>query len=103
MEAKIIIERLSNRRLCRDCGRDYNLGSSPPSEENRCDRCGGLLYQREDDKAETISNRLKVYSTETAPVKAYYEGMGLLHEIDGNRSVEEISRDITSYLNCTGG
>ena len=103
VEAERIIERLSNRRLCRVCSRDYNLLSNPPLVENRCDQCGGVLYQREDDKAETIAKRLKVYEAEAAPLKAYYSGVGLLQKIDGNGKAEEVFQDIASYFNCTGG
>ena len=103
VKAEMIIDRLSNRRLCRDCGRDYNLHSSPPLKENRCDQCGGVLYQREDDKAETIATRLMVYEAETTPLKAYYAGLDLLQSIDGNGGIEEVFQRIASHLNCIGG
>ena len=103
VESERIIERLCNRRLCRVCGRDYNLLSNPPSKKNQCDQCGGVLYQREDDKTGTIAKRLKVYEAETAPLEAYYSKMGLLQKIDGNGSTQKVFQDITSHLNCMGG
>ncbi|UCE18164.1 MAG: adenylate kinase [Gemmatimonadota bacterium] len=102
VESERIVERLSNRRLCRNCNRDYNLLSNPPEKESRCTWCGGVLYQREDDRAETITNRMQVYEAETAPLKAFYAGVGLLQEIDGNGDVEKVFRDIASHLNCIG-
>ena len=102
VEAKNIIERLSNRRLCRVCGLDYNLRSNPPLKKDRCDRCGGVLYQREDDTVETIANRLHVYEMETAPLKDYYANAGVLQRINGNGQVESVFQEIASHLNCVG-
>lgn len=103
LEAERVIERLSNRWLCRDCGRDHNLLSTPPRLAGRCDRCKGELYQREDDRAETIAHRMKVYEAQTAPLKAYYARAGLLQKVDGSRRVEEVFGQIASHLNCAGG
>lgn len=69
----IIIERLSNRRICRNCGAIYNLRFIKPKIEGICDKCGGQLYQREDDKPEVIKERLKIYEKQTQPLIEYYK------------------------------
>jgi len=69
----IIIERLSNRRICRNCGEVYNLRYLKPKVEGVCDKCGGQLYQREDDKPEVVKERLKVYERQTQPLIEYYK------------------------------
>ena len=86
----VIILRLEGRRSCKTCGALYHLVSQPPRRIGVCDRCGGELYQREDDRVETIRARLRVYEAQTAPLVDYYRKKGLLKEIDGVGSVEEI-------------
>ncbi len=81
-----IIKRLSNRRVCKKCGTNYNLLFNPPQKDNICDICGGELYQRDDDKEETIKNRLKVFAEQTLPLKKYYKEKSLLTVIDANWS-----------------
>ena len=81
-----IIQRLSNRRVCKKCGTNYNLLFNPPKKDNICDLCGGELYQREDDKEETIKNRLEVFTNQTVPLKKYYEEKKLLKIIDAHLS-----------------
>ncbi len=81
-----IVKRLSNRRVCKECSTNYNLSFNPPEKENTCDLCGGELYQREDDKEETIKNRLKVFAKQTIPLKKYYKEKKLLKVIDANLS-----------------
>lgn len=73
-----IIRRLSYRRICRNCGAIYNLITMPPKKEGICDRCGGELYQREDDREEVVRERLRVYRRQTAPLVAYYRRRGIL-------------------------
>jgi adenylate kinase len=102
VEAAKVIERLSNRWLCRGCGCDYNLITNKPRTAGRCDGCKGELYQREDDKAGTIANRLQVYDAQTAPLKEYYTGARLLVPVDGNGGTKEVFREIASHLNCAG-
>ncbi len=80
-----IIQRLSSRRVCKKCSINYNL-SFNPKKDNTCDLCGGELYQREDDKKETIKNRLKVFDKQTVPLKKYYKEKKLLKVIDANLS-----------------
>ena len=79
-----VIERLINRRVCKKCNTNYNLLFIPPQKDNICDICGGELYQREDDKEETIKNRLKVFTKQTLPLKKYYQEKNLLTIIDAN-------------------
>lgn len=93
-----IIKRLVSRRLCEKCGTDYNLITNPPSADMICDRCGGNIIQRKDDHEETISNRLKVYLEQTAPLKDYYHQKGHFHSIDGLRSIEEVRNDIFKIM-----
>ena len=81
-----IIQRLSNRRVCKKCSNNYNLSFNSPNKDNICDLCGGELYQREDDKEETIKNRLKVFAEQTTPLKKYYEEKKMLKVIDANLS-----------------
>jgi len=81
-----IIQRLSNRRVCKKCSTNYNLLFNPPKKDNICDLCGGELYQREDDKEDTIKNRLKVFTKQTVPLKKYYKEKKLLKVIDANLS-----------------
>jgi adenylate kinase len=94
----VIVERLAGRRTCRSCGALAHVVFNPPKRDGVCDRCGGELYQRDDDREETISNRLKVYENQTAPLVNYYRGQGLLREIDGVGSVDEIRARISKAL-----
>ncbi len=93
-----IIRRLSGRRLCKVCGAAYHLVFNPPKEEGRCDRCGGELYQRDDDNEETIKARLEVYHSQTTPLVEYYEKKGLLRRVDGVDTIEGIFERITRIL-----
>lgn len=79
-----VIERLINRRVCKKCNTNYNLLFNNPQKDNICDICGGELYQRDDDKKETIKNRLKVFTEQTLPLKKYYQEKNLLTMIDAN-------------------
>jgi adenylate kinase len=94
----VIIERLAGRRTCRNCGALSHVVFTPPKKEGVCDRCGGALYQRDDDREETIANRLKVYEDQTAPLVDYYRRQGLLREIDGVGDVDEIRARIIQAL-----
>jgi adenylate kinase len=94
----VIIERLAGRRTCRNCGALSHVVFTPPKKEGVCDRCGGALYQRDDDREETIANRLKVYEDQTAPLADYYRRQGLLREIDGVGDVDEIRARIIQAL-----
>ena len=93
-----ILRRLGKRLTCKACGRTYNLNTDPLPDPATCPNCGGELYQREDDKPETIKKRLRVYSESTAPVKEYYKQSGALKTVDAFGSVEEVTRQILSLL-----
>jgi len=93
-----IIRRMSGRRICKGCGASYHIIFNPPNEENICDLCGKELYQRDDDREETVRNRLKVYKDQTEPLTNYYREMGVLSSIDGGRKIEEISQLIEEIL-----
>jgi adenylate kinase len=93
-----IVRRLSGRRVCRQCGTMYHVAFDPPAQADRCDRCGGELYQRDDDREETIRQRLEVYHEETAPLIAYYRGAGLLREIDATGDQADVFSRVMKAL-----
>lgn len=93
-----LIKRLTGRRTCMTCGEPYHVIFNPPKVDGRCDRCGGELYQRDDDKEETIRNRISTYHRQTAPLIAYYSEKGLLRSIDGSGSPKEIFERINKAL-----
>ncbi len=93
-----VVERLSLRRVCRKCGTIYHLKFNPPTEDNICDKCGGELYQRDDDKEATIKNRLNVYRKQTEPLVDYYRNKGILVEINGEEPVDNINEEIRRIL-----
>ena len=95
---EVLLGRLAGRRECRDCGTRYQGVSDSPTETNQCRQCGGELQPREDDREETITTRLNVYDTETAPLANYYRERGKLREIDAVGTVDEIHRRITETL-----
>ncbi len=94
----ILLKRITGRRSCADCKRVYNVHTSPPKEEGVCDVCGGELTQRADDNEETVSNRLRVYESETAPLVAFYEERGLLQVVDADAGIDEVCERIESVL-----
>jgi adenylate kinase len=94
----LLVERLTGRRTCKSCGMMYHIKYKPPKVEGKCDVCEGELYQRPDDNEETVRNRLKVYHEQTAPLIEYYKNRGILREIDGSKSIEEITQQIISIL-----
>ena len=93
-----LVERLSGRWICRSCQATYHERFTPPKVNGVCDACGGELYQRSDDTAETVNARLEVYERSTAPLLSYYRERALLHEIDGIGTPEVISQRITTTL-----
>lgn len=82
----VILDRLTTRRTCTDCGEIYNVKSNPPKEEGKCDKCGGPVVQRDDETEEAISNRLDVYNEKTAPLAGFYEGEGMLLTVEATSS-----------------
>ena len=88
--AEDIVKRLTSRRICKKCGNIYNLLSNPPKIDGKCDICGGELYQREDDKEETVRRRLQVYKEDTEPLIMYYKSKGVLKTIDGRKDIDDV-------------
>lgn len=86
-----VVRRLSGRRTCRGCGKIWHVEFDRPQVEGVCDRCGGELYQRDDDKSETIANRLRVYARDTAPLVGFYGNAGKLVGIDATGPVEDVT------------
>lgn len=86
-----VIRRLSGRRTCRNCGKIWHVEFDPPKQDGTCDRCGGELFQRGDDKAETIAERLRVYARDTAPLVDYYGAQNKLVGIDATGPVEDVT------------
>ena len=93
-----VIRRLSSRRVCRECGKIYNLLYNPPKVEGICDACGGELFQRDDDKREVIENRYDVYMDATAPLIDFYRDRGLLQDVDGSQPTDKVSEEILAFL-----
>ena len=94
-----IVKRMSGRRVCAKCGATYHIVNIPPKTEGVCDKCGGELTIRADDKEETVRDRLAVYHKETEPLKAFYQQRGLLCEVSGNApSVQETTEAILKLL-----
>jgi adenylate kinase len=93
-----LLARLSGRWLCRDCHASYHTVFSPPTVPGVCDRCGGPLYQREDDTPETAKRRLEVYDRETRPVLDYYRAAGILVDVPGDRSVGEVTEALREAI-----
>ncbi len=92
------MRRITGRRICRTCGAVYHVEFNPPQREGICDIDGGALYQRDDDRPETVLNRLYVYYKQTSPLIGYYFAKGLLAEIDGSQSIEEVNRTLQALL-----
>ena len=83
---EVILDRLTTRRTCTDCGAIYNVKSNPPKEEGKCDKCGGPVVQRDDETEEAISNRLDVYNEKTAPLVGFYKDEGMLLSVNATSS-----------------
>jgi adenylate kinase len=98
-----IVHRISNRLICSKDGRIFNRDMDGLSPGSPCPSCGGMLYQREDDKENTVRKRLRVYYTTTAPVMEYYKTNGAVLDIDGNSPIELVNRKIKSMLTGDGG
>lgn len=89
-----LLRRLTGRRVCRRCQTAFHLVSAPPTSPGVCDRCGGELYQREDDREATVLNRLNVYARQTAPLLDWYRGRGLLVSVAGEGPIADIRRGV---------
>lgn len=97
-----LLSRITGRRTCTKCGKGYHLTYDPPVAQNTCDACGGELYQRDDDKEETMRKRLTVYDQQTEPLIDYYAKQSLLREISGKGTIEDIQKQIVSILKEKG-
>lgn len=98
VDPEALVERLTGRRTCRDCGRGFHIKFDPPAVAGKCDACQGELVQRDDDKEETIRKRLEVYRAQTEPLVAYYGSAGLLHAIDGMQDIQVVKNKILVVL-----
>ena len=95
---QVLIQRLTGRWTCKQCGRIYHSMFNPPARPGMCDLDGAELYQRPDDRAETVTNRIKVYFEQTAPLIEYYRERGVLVEIDGNRAIELVNQALLGAI-----
>ncbi|WP_296113477.1 adenylate kinase [uncultured Anaerococcus sp.] len=95
---EILIERITGRRVCEDCGETYHIKFNKPEKEGLCDKCGGKLIQRNDDNEETVRNRISVYNKHTSPLIDYYEEAGKLVKIDGAKTPEEVFNEFNGKL-----
>lgn len=93
-----IMQRMTGRRVCVDCGATYHLVFNPPKVENVCDKCGHELIIRKDDHPDTVKDRLQVYHEQTEPLKGFYQELGVLYPIEGTKTVEEVTKDTLSAL-----
>ena len=93
-----IVRRMSGRRACVTCGATYHIVHVPPKTENICDKCGSELILRDDDKPETVLNRLKVYHDQTQPLIEYYTEKGILRTVDGTKDMKDVFEDIVKIL-----
>ena len=98
VKEKIILERLTGRRTCKDCGAIFHIKNMPPKVKDICDKCGGPLYQREDQKPEVIKERLKTYNEQTAPLVERYKKKNLLADIDASPAPEKIFSEVEKVL-----
>ncbi|WP_366161751.1 adenylate kinase [Bacillus infantis] len=98
VDQSILMERLTGRRICKNCGATYHLVFNPPAKADECDRCGGELYQRADDNAETVKNRLDVNIKQTKPLLDFYESKGYLRNIDGQQEISKVFTDLDALL-----
>ncbi len=102
VSAEDVVKRLSGRRMCRECNAGFHVEFMPSAKGERCDRCGGELYQRDDDCPETISQRLEVYESSTAGLVAYYRERGLLREVDAAGRPEEVGVGLVAAVEAAG-
>ena len=98
VEQSKLVKRLTSRRVCKKCGKDYNVITNPPPSDMKCTECGGEVIQRADDNEQTVVNRLQIYEEKTFPLKEYYTMKGNLKIFDGDGTIEDIQRNIQEYL-----
>jgi adenylate kinase len=95
---EVLVERVSGRWLCRVCGESYHVRFNPPQQPGVCDKDNGELYQRDDDKPETVRQRLKVYWQQTSPLIDYYRSQGVLVEVNGDQSIDAVTADLRAAV-----
>lgn len=95
---EVLMERLTGRLICKNCGATYHVKFNPPKQPGICDVCGGELYQRSDDTPEAVERRLSIYYEQTEPILAHYAEMGVLIEVDGNRPIDVVAESILTAL-----
>ncbi|MFZ5800120.1 MAG: adenylate kinase [Candidatus Omnitrophota bacterium] len=98
----VILQRLTGRRVCKNCGANFHIQNMPPKKAGVCDKCAGELYQRSDDKEETITHRLKVYQQSTAKVVGYYQQQGILKKVNADRDAREVYTYLVTILKSIG-
>ena len=98
LDFEILKERITGRRICKNCGEIYHIHNHPPKVAGICDKCGGELYQREDDTIESLSVRLDEYKKSTEPVLAYYEAKGQLSRINADQPIDKVWSDVLEAL-----
>ena len=98
VDSQILIDRITGRRVCPDCGETYHIENHKPEKEGICDRCGAELIQRNDDNYETVKNRINIYNEQTSPLIDYYKEAGKLITIDGAKTPEEVFNEFNNKL-----
>jgi adenylate kinase len=102
VDESVLVKRITGRRMCK-CGATFHVEFNPPRQEDICDQCGAQLYQRDDDKEETVLQRLEVYRSQTEPLVEYYGRCGIVKDFDGNGPIDRISSDILDFLSKLEG
>jgi len=103
VDEEVVVERLSGRRTCKTCGAIYHVKYKPPKEEGKCDKDGGELFQRDDDRPDAIRERLRVYREETAELVDHYRQAGLLKEVPADGGIDEIHQGVLKALGLDRG
>lgn len=98
VEQDDLVKRIIGRRTCKNCGFGYHIEFSPPSSEGVCDRCGGDLYQRDDDNEETVKQRFEVYKEQSDQLKSFYGESGRFHRVDGQQSIDAVYARIEELI-----
>lgn len=93
-----LVGRVTGRRICKNCGATFHVSFNPTKVEGVCDKCSGALYQRNDDKEETVKNRLQAYHAQTEPLIEYYKKQGIYKEIDGLQGIDKVFADVVAAL-----
>ena len=101
VDAEALVERLTGRRTCKECGRGYHVTFEPSNVAGKCDACAGALFQRDDDQEETIRKRLQVYADQTSPLINYYRDAGVLLELDGMQPISQVQEKMLSLLQAS--